>query len=93
MEIKRFGYYWLDTWVLANVIQLGTQDFCLRFLNRDNDPCGRQFDQKTQTACLFTNGTEPPRNPRMSDSGLYKLIRITPLAGLPARSSCLMKSM
>ena len=28
MEIKRFGYYWLDTWVLANVIQLATQDFC-----------------------------------------------------------------
>lgn len=22
MEIKRFGYYWLDTWILANVIQL-----------------------------------------------------------------------
>ena len=20
MEINRFGYYWLDTWVLANVI-------------------------------------------------------------------------
>ena len=50
MEIKRFGYYWLDTWVLANVIQLGTQEFCLRFLNRDNDPCGRQFDQMTQAA-------------------------------------------
>ena len=50
MEIKRFGYYWLDTWVLANVIQLGTQEFCLRYLNRDNDPCGRQFDQMTQAA-------------------------------------------
>ena len=30
MEITRFGYYWLDTWVLANVIQLATQDFCAR---------------------------------------------------------------
>ena len=50
MEIKRFGYYWLDTWVLANVIQLATQDFCLRHLNRTNDPCGRQFDQMTQAA-------------------------------------------
>lgn len=28
MEINRFGYYWLDTWILANVIQLATQDFC-----------------------------------------------------------------
>ncbi len=50
MEIKRFGYYWLDTWVLANVIQLATQDFCHKFLNRSNDPCGRQYDQMTQAA-------------------------------------------
>lgn len=50
MEIKHFGYYWLDTWVLANVIQLTTQDFCIRYLNRTNDPCGRQFDQMTQAA-------------------------------------------
>ena len=50
MEIIRFGYYWLDTWVLGNVIQLATQEFCVRFLNRTNDPCGRQFDQMTQAA-------------------------------------------
>ena len=50
MEIGKFGYFWLDTWVLANVIQLGTQDFCRRFLNRNNDPCGRQYDQMTQAA-------------------------------------------
>ena len=50
MEIKRFGYYWLDTWVLANVIQLATQEFCMRHLNRKNDPCGRQYDQMTQAA-------------------------------------------
>lgn len=50
MEINRFGYYWLDTWVLANVIQLATQDFCARFLNHTNDPCGRQYDQMTQAA-------------------------------------------
>ena len=50
MEIKRFGYYWLDTWVLANVIQLATQDFCTRYLNQRNDPCGRQYDQMTQAA-------------------------------------------
>ena len=50
MEIRNFGYYWLDTWVMANVIQLATQDFCLRHLNRTNDPCGRQFDQMTQAA-------------------------------------------
>ena len=50
MEIRKFGYYWLDTWVLANVIQLATQEFCMRHLNRTNDPCGRQFDQMTQAA-------------------------------------------
>ena len=50
MQLNRFGYYWLDTWVLANVIQLATQDFCTRFLNHSNDPCGRQYDQMTQAA-------------------------------------------
>ena len=50
MEIRRFGYYWLDTWVLANVIQLATQNFCMHYLNRTNDPCGRQYDQMTQAA-------------------------------------------
>ena len=50
MEIRKSGYYWLDTWVLANVIQLATQEFCMRHLNRTNDPCGRQFDQMTQAA-------------------------------------------
>ena len=50
IEFGRFGYYWLDTWVLANVIQLATQDFCQRYLNHTNDPGGRQFDQMTQAA-------------------------------------------
>lgn len=50
MKISRFGYYWLDTWVMANVIQLSTQDFCSQFLNHSNDPCGRQYDQMTQAA-------------------------------------------
>jgi len=50
MDINKLGYYWLDTWVLANVVQLATQDFCTNFLNRNNDPCGRQYDQMTQAA-------------------------------------------
>lgn len=50
VTISKFGYYWLDTWVLANVIQLATQDFCIRYLNRTNDPCGRMFDQMTMAA-------------------------------------------
>ena len=50
MKIGIVGYYWLDTWILANVIQLATQDFCRAFLNLQNDPCGRQYDQMTQAA-------------------------------------------
>ncbi|MGM9685689.1 MAG: four helix bundle suffix domain-containing protein [Bacteroidaceae bacterium] len=50
MEILRFGFYWLDTWIFANVIQLATQDFCTRFLDHNNDPCGRLFDQMTMAA-------------------------------------------
>jgi len=44
------GYFWLDSWILGNIVQLGTQKFCGSFLNRSNDPCGRQFDQMTQAA-------------------------------------------
>lgn len=50
MKIGIVGYYWLDTWILANVIQLATQEFCRKFLNPQNDPCGRQYDQMTQAA-------------------------------------------
>ncbi len=50
LKVNNFGYYWLDSWVMANIIQLATQGFCKRFLNRTNDPCGRQYDQMTQAA-------------------------------------------
>ena len=44
------GYFRLDSWILANIVQLGTQRFCANFLNRTLDPCGRQYDQMTQAA-------------------------------------------
>ena len=50
LKINRPTYFWLQTWTLASVVQLATQDFCKRFLNIKNDPCGRQFDQMTQAA-------------------------------------------
>lgn len=50
IKINRPTYYWLSSWVMANVVQLATQDFCRRFLNLKNDPCGRQYDQMTQAA-------------------------------------------
>ena len=50
MEIKVPSFYWLNTWVLGNIIQIATQDFCEKYLDRKNDPCGRQYDQMTQAA-------------------------------------------
>ena len=44
------GYRWLDVWALACVIQLGTQRFCARHLDRKSDPCGRLFDQMAMAA-------------------------------------------
>jgi len=43
------GYFRLDSWILANIVQLATQDFCQKFLNRRNDPCGRQYDKHAQS--------------------------------------------
>ena len=47
---KHGGYRKLDSFTMACAIQLGTWRFCETFLNRKNDPCGRQFDQMTQAA-------------------------------------------
>ena len=44
------GYRRLDSYTIASIIQLATLSFCRRFLNRTNDPCGRQYDQMTQAA-------------------------------------------
>lgn len=59
---KHGGYRKLDSFTLATVIQLGTFRFCEVFLNRKNDPCGRQFDQMTQSArsgrANITEGSE-----------------------------------
>ena len=44
------GYFRLDSGLLAKLGQRGTQRFCKLFLNRTNDPCGRQYDQMTQAA-------------------------------------------
>jgi four helix bundle suffix protein len=47
---KSGGYRKLDSFTLASVIHLGTWRFCTTFLDRRNDPTGRQFDQMTQAA-------------------------------------------
>lgn len=44
------SYYWLNSWILANVIQLATQDFCDRFVDYRVDPCRRLYDQMAMAA-------------------------------------------
>ncbi len=44
------GYRRLDSWALATIAQLATYRFCRRFLTREVDPTGRQYDQMTQAA-------------------------------------------
>ena len=47
---KSGGFRWLDSFVMASIVQLATIRFCEKFLDQRNDPCGRQYDQMTQAA-------------------------------------------
>ncbi len=44
------SYFWLNSWVLANIIELATQSFCDRFIDYRLDPGHRLYDQMTQAA-------------------------------------------
>ena len=44
------SYFWLNTWVMANIIELATQSFCDRFIDYRIDPGHRLYDQMTQAA-------------------------------------------
>ena len=44
------SYHWLDSWILANIIQLATQDFCNRFVDYRMDPGRRLYDQMVMAA-------------------------------------------
>ncbi len=53
------SYYWLNSWILANVIQLSTQDFCDRFIDYRMDPGRRLYDQMAMAArCGVANIAE-----------------------------------
>ncbi len=53
------SYYWLNSWILANVIQLATQDFCERFVDYRMDPGRRLYDQMVMAArCGVANIAE-----------------------------------
>lgn len=44
------SYFWLNTWVMSNIIELATQSFCDRFIDYRIDPGHRLYDQMTQAA-------------------------------------------
>ena len=81
------GYMRLDSWVMANLIQLGTQSFCQRFVTRQHDPCGRQYDQMTQAArsCVanIAEGTSRHQTSRETELKLLDVARasLAELAG------------
>lgn len=53
------AYHWLNSWILANVIQLATQDFCERFVDYRMDPGRRLYDQMVMAArCGVANIAE-----------------------------------
>lgn len=53
------SYHWLSSWILANVIQLSTQDFCERFVDYHMDPGRRLYDQMVMAArCGVANIAE-----------------------------------
>ena len=53
------SYHWLNSWILANVIQLSTQDFCDRFIDFRMDPGRRRYDQMVMAArCGVANIAE-----------------------------------
>jgi len=76
---KHGGYRKLDSFTLASVVQLGTWRFCEAFLNRRNDPCGRQFDQMTQAArsgrANLTEGSERAATSRETEMKLTDVAR------------------
>lgn len=60
VEIKfSQSYFWLNSWILGNIIQLGTQSFCDRFINYHIDPGRRLYDQMVLAArCGVANIAE-----------------------------------
>ncbi len=53
------SYMTLNSWVMANIIQLGTQSFCDRFVDFKIDPGRRLYDQMVPAArCGVANIAE-----------------------------------
>lgn len=53
------AYFWLNFWIMGNIIQLGTQSFCDRFVDFRIDPGRRLYDQMVMAArCGVANIAE-----------------------------------
>lgn len=44
------SYHWLSSWIQGNIILLGTQDFCDRYIDYRIDPGRRLYDQMVMAA-------------------------------------------
>lgn len=52
-------YHWLNSWIMGNIIQLATQEFCDRFVDYRIDPGRRLYDQMVMAArCGVANIAE-----------------------------------
>ncbi len=78
VEIKfSQSYFMLNSWVLANIIQLGTQSFCDRFINYAIDPGRRLYDQMVLAArCGVANIAEGSASYSTSMETEMKLIDV-----------------
>lgn len=53
------SYHWLNSWIMANIIHLATQEFCDRFIDYRLDPGRRLYDQMVMAArCGVANIAE-----------------------------------
>lgn len=76
------SYFWLDSWILANIIQLATQDFCDRFVDYRIDPGRRLTDQMIMAArCGVANVAEGTARHSTSIETEMRLLDV-------ARASC-----
>lgn len=52
-------YHWLNTWIMGNIIQLATQEFCDKYVDYRTDPGRRLYDQMVMAArCGVANIAE-----------------------------------
>ncbi|MDD5707031.1 MAG: hypothetical protein PHR35_13995 [Kiritimatiellae bacterium] len=56
------GYRWMDAYLLAWVVELGTDSFCAKYLDYRNDPQGKtsgQMNHAARSGCRnFAEGCE-----------------------------------